>query len=406
MKKMLILAPFPYGKNALSGGALLCKNELIELNKNYDITVVSIFHNDEILSISELNSQYADVGIRLISIPIKLSKLHVLLAKVKSLFLISPEHPSYFTSKHLDDVLLRMSKETKFDVIMCQFPVMAQYIDVLQKTFSDAKTIIDVQDVYSVSWYRRYKSSESYFLKSYLFIQWLNWIKYENKFYKKFDKQLVLSEQDKFGLSLFSPSIESSVIPLPILDLDISRVNVLSDLKNCIGFVGAFNHSPNIEALDLIVNTISPQLMVSNPNVKILIAGKNPPIDRYSTVQANVEFLGFVESIDDFYSKIDIVIAPLISGGGVKIKVLEAFAFGRAVITTSIGIEGISARNNVECVVVEQISSIASSVAELYSRPDDIFSISQNAYKFASIHCSKQNWLSRFNSIIMESSDV
>ncbi len=113
-------------------------------------------------------------------------------------------------------------------------------------------------------------------------------------------------------------------------DLDIESPIIL--------FSGKLSYTPNLQAIQIIYEKIIDPVLENIPNVKFVIVGANPPLQFRHKAMI---FTGFVENIEEYINASDLVIAPLISGGGTKLKIIEAIACGKTVLTTSIGAEGL-----------------------------------------------------------------
>lgn len=107
-------------------------------------------------------------------------------------------------------------------------------------------------------------------------------------------------------------------------------------------FSGSFNYAPNLQAVQIIYEKIINPFLETVPDAKFLIVGSNPPLQ---FKHESIIFTGYVEKIEDYINASDLVIAPLISGGGTKLKIVEAIACGKTVITTSVGAEGLFDEN-------------------------------------------------------------
>lgn len=114
------------------------------------------------------------------------------------------------------------------------------------------------------------------------------------------------------------------------------RLNL--DNEPFILFFGTLNYLPNIEAIKIIKNEIIPKVKKEILNAKFIIAGKNPPMD---IKDENIIFTGMVPKIEDYINACDFVIVPLLSGGGIRTRIIESIACGKIVISTSLGAEGI-----------------------------------------------------------------
>ncbi|MDW5549183.1 glycosyltransferase family 4 protein [Methanosarcina sp.] len=119
---------------------------------------------------------------------------------------------------------------------------------------------------------------------------------------------------------------------------DLARKLKLDVESPVILFFGNLSYTPNLQAVQIIYEKIIDSVLEAIPNVKFVIVGSNPPLQFQHEAMI---FPGFVENIEDYINASDLVIAPLISGGGTKLKIIEAIACGKTVLTTSIGAEGL-----------------------------------------------------------------
>ena len=103
-------------------------------------------------------------------------------------------------------------------------------------------------------------------------------------------------------------------------------------------FFGKLDYKPNYEAIKIIHNEIMIRVLKKIPNAKFLVVGDNPPL---KLGHPNIIFTGLVDKIEDYINASDLVICPLLSGGGTRIKILEALSCEKIVISTLIGAEGI-----------------------------------------------------------------
>jgi glycosyltransferase involved in cell wall biosynthesis len=114
-------------------------------------------------------------------------------------------------------------------------------------------------------------------------------------------------------------------------------------------FIGSFAYEPNIVAADYLVTEIWPRVLSAVPDALLLIAGAKPErIPGYSRNPPGVKFLGFVDDLKKLYEEVMVVACPVFSGGGTRVKILEAAAFGRPVVSTTIGAEGLGLREGSE----------------------------------------------------------
>lgn len=185
---------------------------------------------------------------------------------------------------------------------------------------------------------------------------WLFVFLVELLFCKVSDKVICVSEKDKEYLIKYfklnpkkisvveNPVDKTIFFPNPAVRENIRQKLGFKEGEEFILFFGQLNYQPNVEAVKIIFNKILPHM---KSNQKIVICGKG---DAKGFLKKNkhpqIIFEGFVEKIQDYINACDYVIAPLISGSGTRIKILEALACGKKVISTPIGAEGIEPQKN------------------------------------------------------------
>lgn len=398
--RLLIVAPFPYAANSGQGGATVCSKALRLLQLDFDVGMVCFSSDNEVdrKACAELRLSLTYFE----SVQLRINKLKVLQAKLSSV-LLRPEHTHYFDSQAMRDALDRALRTFQPTAVIFQFPQMAQYLPDASSPpagQSAPHTIMDVQDAYSVSWFRRLSSTHGPLSRLYALLQWLSWIKYERKHYARASQVWTLSSQDRFGLSLYAPQLSPRVMGLPLdIPCTPSRAparhedNALGNPNLRVGFLGSFGHAPNVEALHFLLKEIA--LATASLPIEFVVAGRHPPADLVATAPANVRFLGFVESLDDFYGQCHVIIAPLLSGGGVKIKVAEALAHGKAVVTTAIGAEGLDVDNGQQLLLAQSARDFANQLARLSSTPALVSHLQTQAYEAAKAQLDGSAWLAR-----------
>lgn len=138
-------------------------------------------------------------------------------------------------------------------------------------------------------------------------------------------------------------------------------------------WVGGMSDPYNREAVQYFFDEILPLIRRRVPQLRWRVVGSHPPralvAAATNAAETGVELTGFVANVRAEYERADLVVVPVISGGGTKLKVLEAMAMGRAVVTTPVGAEGIDARAGVEFEIAESARSFAQHVVGLLSDP-------------------------------------
>lgn len=159
---------------------------------------------------------------------------------------------------------------------------------------------------------------------------------------------------------------EAAGRPVPVLPhvIDVERFAVAPKVAApALLFVGNFAHHPNRHGLDWFVSRVWAQVRREVPAARLDVVGPGfPPDIAGRLASAGITVRGFVPDLAEAYRQAAVVINPIRSGGGMRGKVLEAFASGRAVVSTSMGMEGIDAADGSHCLVADSAQAFAESV--------------------------------------------
>jgi polysaccharide biosynthesis protein PslH len=183
------------------------------------------------------------------------------------------------------------------------------------------------------------------------------------------------SEQPSVGSEQFTPNPQSP-IPNP------------QSLK--IGFIGSLDWLPNIEGLEWFLNEIWGDMLMQNPNISLHIAGRNMPKYWQQHKHQNVEMIGEVPDAQAFIQQQDIMLIPLLSGGGMRIKAIEAMWLGKPVLTTSIGIEGIDGTHGTHFYIADTKADFAKAISFFQANPEEINTIGAAAQDFIRANFDKK----------------
>jgi glycosyltransferase involved in cell wall biosynthesis len=175
-------------------------------------------------------------------------------------------------------------------------------------------------------------------------------------------KTFVCSDVDKRYLTriLHFPKVITipNAVPIPILRAVTNEQTLL--------FLGHLAYAPNSIGADFLVQNIWPIIYREMPNARLIIAGDKAEYTiSYHQPTSGVEFIGFVDDLDEIYQRTRVVCCPLLSGGGTRIKILEAAGYGKPVVSTTIGAEGLEFKNNIEILLRDSAEEFAKACINL-----------------------------------------
>ena len=197
-------------------------------------------------------------------------------------------------------------------------------------------------------------------------------LKWERIFWKRATLCVTLTTEDESNMRQLEPHINITTIPNGIdyrkiineaASSDICKNSIVGAKCPSILFVGNFLYEPNIDAALYFSQLIFPLILKDVPNAKLLLVGNAPPPEVCSLrLNKQIKVSGYVDSLTHFYNAADVVICPLRIGGGVKVKVLEALNAGKAIVSTSIGAQGLDLSTYQAVTVADEVADFAEKV--------------------------------------------
>jgi glycosyltransferase involved in cell wall biosynthesis len=234
-------------------------------------------------------------------------------------------------------------------------------------------------------------------------IDWQRWEGFQAAAWKRFDLTQVFSESDAEEVRKRAPEIASRVRVNPFgIELP-SPVDPTKQAPGTVLFVGNFTHLPNRDAALWLAGEIMPAVRARHTDARLRIVGSAPPREVLDLAGEGVEVIADAPSIESHLKQAAVVMAPVRTGGGMRIKVLEALARGKAVVTTSRGAEGYTGfEPDPPFVVADDPEPIAAATAELLSESTRRLELGSRAAAFAQRHYSPSAWASRLEAVYEE----
>ncbi|WP_138517295.1 glycosyltransferase [Rhodoferax bucti] len=368
--KLLVVSPFVVYPGVPHGGGALCWGQLEGLAEKHEVHFLA-FAQDGSAELTAALPHLERICASVTTVHQPLGKLTILRAKVAQLAL-KPVGASICNVAAMHSALLQLKKNMRPDAVLMQFPQMAQYV----KDATDLPTLMDVQDAYSVSSFRQFKSTRGWLKRIQAFLNWLGWLRYEAKWYPRFTAVAAITEQDRLGLEVFSPGLGATTSPAAVGLPDLKWAP--SDSKR-VAFIGSFTHLPNVAALRFFLDSVWPLVLQAHPDAVFEVAGKGVPADLKVRAGKNLVFAGVVPDAYAFVRSAAVVVVPVLSGGGIKIKTLEAMATGCPIVATSIGAEETGAISGEHMLIADTPIAFAMHINSLLSDPVQSQRLGSNA---------------------------
>lgn len=298
---------------------------------------------------------------------------------------------SRFRSKKYNDKLIALLQQNQYDVVHIDGLPPGLYIDTI-RAYSNALIAQRAHNVEYRIWQRGAAEATNLIKKLYLNIQAKRLQKFETQSLSKVDVVLSISTEDDEAIKQLNKAIHTYIIPAGIA-VD-EKIDITLPEEFSLAFIGSFDWLPNIQGLDWFIANCWDEILVAFPTIKFFIAGKKMP-ERYRSIGKNIVAVGEVPDAKKFMQSHSVLLVPLVSGSGVRIKIIEAFAIGKTVLATTIAAEGSGATPEKEILIADTTAQFIQKINECISDKNKLIAIGTNAHTFALENYQNKNIMQR-----------
>ncbi len=277
-----------------------------------------------------------------------------------NLFSKVPYTISKYYSLYVLQRLKEIVKNTKIDIIHVDHLHMALYGKLLEEEFKIPITLRQ-HNVEHVIWERFYQTRNNPIIKLYSYLQFKKVKIFEKELCKCFDSVFAITRNDQERIKKLDPSIKVLTIPAGVDKTYYYPLNILEE-KGTIIFVGSLDWIANDDGILWFVRNVFPLICDKYSQVKFNIVGKNPSKQVMALRNSNINVYPNVPDVRDYIAKSEVFIVPLRIGGGMRLKILEALAMKKAVVSTSIGCEGIDIKDKKDLLIADTEKEFAQNV--------------------------------------------
>jgi polysaccharide biosynthesis protein PslH len=349
-----------------TGGKIRSYNILRELARQHSVTFFSFYAAHD----SDLHPDLKQMFDRIVCVPLRLPAPKSL-AEMRDygIGLLSSE-PYSITKYCRPEVRQRLQallKQETYDIILCDFMVAA---GVIPWDWPKPKVLF-THNVEAIIWRRHYEVATNPIWKA---ISWWEWRKMEaaeRRYLRLADWVLTVSETDREAFAPFLDLGKLTVIPTGV-DVDYFQPMPVEETANSLVFIGSMDWLPNEDAILYFVDSILPLIKQQCPDVSLEVVGRNPSrkLQALAGTEKSILLTGRVEDIRPFVARGSACIVPLRIGGGTRLKIFEAMAMNKAVISTSVGAEGLAVRSGENILLADTPKDFAESVVSVLRDPN------------------------------------
>ncbi len=303
----------------------------------------------------------------------------------KNLFSKESYHITRFISEDFTLKLEEVLQKNQYDVIQLETLYLTPFLPVIKK-YSDAMVVLRAHNIEHEIWSRI--ASQVKFIPKKLYLHHLSkkLKNFEINKLNDFDFLVAITERDlAYFKSLgYKNGCVSSPVGFELNKYQAEYTAFSNPMK--ISFIGSLDWMPNIEAIRWFLSNVWPEIQKKLPELEFHFAGRNPPSDLSGVSLPNVFYHPDIQDAKEFLLRYPVLVVPVFAGSGIRVKILEAMALGRVVITTSIGLEGIPAKHREQVLLANNVDDFVQSIEQCFTNYSKIIKIGQKAQNFVSNH--------------------
>ncbi len=374
MKILLLCNKPPY---PASEGGPMAMNSIITglLDAGHQVKVLAINSDKYHVSASDIPEEYKrQTGIELIKVDLSVRPMKAFF----NLFTKKSYHVERFISERFKNKLTQLLEKEHFDVVQLEMLYMTPYVETI-RAHSKAMIVLRAHNVEHKIWERIAKETK-FFLKRWYINHLAKTLKeYELNALETVDGIAAITRKDAafFRKYCSKPIID---IPYGVYPEEFTPKYEIEG-KPKFYHIGSMNWMPNEEGIRWFIDEILAKTVEKVPNFVYHLAGRNMPEWLTTLDNPHIEVVGEVPDAKEFVAKHDVAIVPLLSGSGIRIKIIESMAMGKTVITTRVGAEGILYDEDGNIIIAENKAKMVEAIRAIDETPQIAVKIGQAARK-------------------------
>lgn len=362
---------------AIDGGCIAMNNISQGLLQNgHELKIITIVTSKHPLQLEKLSAEYIEkTKIEGVFIDTSLNLIDAFSALVTS----DSYNISRFFSPDFDRKLTQLLRKEKFDIIHLESLFMTPYIATIRRN-SKGKIVLRSHNLEYMIWERMAETSKNFAKKRYLKILAKQLKKYEFGVLDAVDGIAAISGED--GKKYLHSEYDKPLVTIPFgINLDLYNSDNNKEEFPSLFHIGAMDWLPNIEGIEWFLKEIWPSVNEKFPDLKFYLAGRKMPESMLQTKHKNVIVVGEIQDANEFMSSKSIMIVPLLTAGGIRVKIIEAMALKKSVISTTIGAHGIEGENKKDIFIADTKEDFVNSIYALVNNYQNHIDIGKNARK-------------------------
>ena len=372
MKILLLCNKPPY---PASEGGPMAMNSIITglLDAGHHVKILAVNSEKFNVKVSDIPEDYKKkTGIELIDVDLSVKPMNAFL----NLFTKKSYHVERFISDDFKARLIEVLDKEQFDIVQLEMLYMAPYVDVI-RAHSKAMIVLRAHNVEHKIWERIAKETQSPLKRWYINHLAKTLKEYELNALETVDGIAAITRKDAAFFRKYSskPVID---IPFGVYPEEFTPKYEIEG-KPKFYHIGSMNWMPNEEGIRWFINEVLPKTVEKVYDFVYHLAGRNMPEWLTTMKDPHIGVVGEVPDAKAFVANNDVAIVPLLSGSGIRIKIIESMAMGKTVITTRVGAEGILYDEDVNIIIAENKAKMVEAIRSINENPQIAVKIGQAA---------------------------
>lgn len=302
-------------------------------------------------------------SVSVVPLPVKYRRAAIPLAVMRSLITRAPYSAVIYRNPGFARAVESVSDSHPIDLLHNDSTDMAEY----RRFVPDAASVLVHHNVESLLMARRAPFERGFARRSFVRLEAAKLASHEARFAERYDVHVAVSQKDALRLPV--PRDRLCVVPNGV-DVEYFRPSGVRECADTLVHVGAMGWAPNRDGMQHFLRETWPLIKARRPQARLRLAGSGSDTLSPPEEADSIEGLGYVDDIRPLVDESAVYVVPLRFGGGTRLKILDAMAMGKAIVSTSIGCEGLSVRSGRDIIVADEPEVFAREVCRLLNDPD------------------------------------
>lgn len=362
MNVLMLTQVLPYPPD--SGPKIKTYNMIKYLAQRHRVTLVSFIRGDQSEHARHLEQYCESVH----TVPIERGAMRDAWYMVLSFVTGQPFMMLRDDRKAMRNLVDELSARHQFDIAHADQLNMGQYAERIPGAFK----ILDAHNALWLLYKRLWETMSSGLRKWLLGRDWRMLKTYEGRLVREFDAVLAVSHEDKIALQeAAGETVDIAVIPIAVDTEEVAVVEREPSPRHIL-HIGTMYWPPNIDSVNWFVQEIYPLICQQRPDVQFDVVGSRPPAELLALNDAGlgINVAGYVEDPTPYQQRAAVMVVPLLAGGGMRVKILNALAEGIPIVSTTLGYEGIEVTPGQDILVGDTPEAFAAEVLRVLNDPD------------------------------------